>query len=156
VTVTLTDNNPAATVPPFVSIPASESAASFDISTTATDSVKAGTITAKLGASQARAQLIVRPIGVLSLSLRPNPVVGPNYVTGAVTLERPAPAGGINVALSSSRPAIASPVLSSITIPAGSRSKTFRVRTADVTASRTAVIKAIANGIGKGQSLTVN
>lgn len=85
-----------------------------------------------------------------------NPVVGPNPVTGAVTLECVAPAGDIVVALSSSKPSVANPTMSSITIPAGSATGTFTVSTADVSQASTANIKAMANGVTKSVKLTVN
>jgi hypothetical protein len=73
-----------------------------------------------------------------------------------VTLECAAPANGIAVALASSNTAVAAPTASRITIPAGSASGKFTVRTTDVSASGSAIIKATANSITKSRTLTVN
>jgi hypothetical protein len=156
VVVTLTDNIAATTVPPSVTIPAGLKSKTFTITTKVVTANQTGTVTAKLGAVTKNAPLTVRRIGVLSLGLNPNPVVGPNNVTGTVTLEGPATTGGITVALSSSNSAVAAPAVNSILIPAGTSSKTFTIRTADVRSSGTATIKATANGISKSKVLTVN
>ena len=89
-------------------------------------------------------------------SLSPNPVVGPNSATGTVTLECTAAPGAIVVTLSSNNPAVAAPTASSITIPFGSKTGSFTVTTADVSAVSSAVIKATAGGVSKSVKLTVN
>ena len=98
----------------------------------------------------------MHPVGVASLSLRPETVTDTNHATGIVTLSSPAPAGGVVVHLASRNPQVASPTASSINIPAGARVKSFTIRVADVAATRTAIITATANGIRKGAILTVN
>jgi hypothetical protein len=72
-----------------------------------------------------------------------------------VTLEGPAPEGGVIVQLSSRNPGVASPIANSVNIPAGARVKSFTVRVADVDSPRTATITAKANGVGKSAVLTV-
>ncbi|MGB7925100.1 MAG: choice-of-anchor B family protein [Pyrinomonadaceae bacterium] len=154
--VTLTDTNPAATVPASVTVAAGATTATFVITATSQSVEQTGQVTASYNGTSRNATLKVRPVGVLSLTLSPNPVVGPGDVTGTVNLECAAPAGGINVALSTSSAAIASPTVSSILIPAGSSSKTFTVRASDVPASRNVLIKATANGTSKSVILKVN
>ena len=154
--VTLSDNLAATRVPASVTVPEGLTSKTFTITTVPVTATQTGSVTAQLGASTKSASLRVRPIGVQSLGLSPNPVVGPNSVTGTVTLECPAPTGGINVALSSSNPAVAAPTASSISIPARATSKTFSIRTTDVPSTRTAIIKSTANGISKSMTLTVN
>lgn len=156
VVVTLNDNIAATSMPASVTIAAGATNKTFTITTTPVTTTQNGSVTAQLGAVTKSVALRVRPIGVQTLALSPNPVVGPNPVTGTVTLECPAPAGGITVALSSSNPAVAAPTVSSINIPARARSKTFAIRTIDVPASRTAIIKATANAISKSVTLTIN
>jgi glucose/arabinose dehydrogenase len=156
VVVTLSDNLAATRLPASVTVAAGATTKTFTITTIPVTSAQTGSVTAKLGATTRSAALKVRPIGVQSLALSPNPVVGPNTVTGTVTLECPAPASGINVSLSSSNPAVAAPTTSSISIPARATSKTFTIRTVDVPSSRTAIIKATANGITKSVTLTIN
>ena len=156
VVVTLSDNIAATRVPVSVTVPAGATSKTFSITTVPVTASQAGSVTATLGAVTKSAALTVRPIGVLSVVLSPNPVVGPNTVTGTVTLECAAPANGIAVALASSNTAVAAPTASRITIPAGSASGKFTVRTTDVSASGSAIIKATANSITKSRTLTVN
>lgn len=156
VVVTLTNTNPAATVPASVTVPAGANNASFTINTTAVTASESGTITASRGSVSKSGNLTVRPVGLLTLALSPNPVTGPGQVTGTVTLECPAPSGGVAVALSSSSTAVAQVGSPSLTVPAGALSATFLVTTADVSAVSTANIKAVANGTQKTVKLTVN
>lgn len=154
--VTLTDTNPAAATPASVIVPAGGTTATFVITSTAQSVERTGEVKATYNGVTRSAALTVRPIGVLSLTLSPNPVTGPGNVTGTVTLHCAAPAGGINVTLSTSNAAVASPPVGTINIPAGSSAGTFTVRTVDVPATRTVLIKATANGITKSVFLTVN
>jgi hypothetical protein len=156
VIVTLSDNIAATRVPVSVTVPAGLTSKAFTITTVPVTVNQVGSVTATLGAVSKSAALTVRRIGVLSVSLTPNPVVGPNPVTGTVVLECVAPAGGIVVALASTSPAVAAPTVSSLSILAGARSKTFSVRTANVTVSSSAIIKGTANAITKTKTLTVN
>jgi choice-of-anchor B domain-containing protein len=154
--VSLTNTNTAVTVPPNVTVPAGATTATFVITSRAQSVEQTGDVTASYGGASRDVTLRVRPLGVLSLSLSPNPVVGPNNVTGTVTLACAAPSGGINVTLSSSNAAIAGPTVSQLNIPAGSSTKTFTVSTSDVPASRNVLIKATANGVSRSVTLTVN
>jgi len=154
--VALANANPAATVPSSVTVPAGSTSASFLITTSTVASTQTGDVTASLNGLSMSATLTVKPIGVLSLALAPNPVVGPGRVDGTVTLECPAPSGGLAVALSSSSPAVAHPDVASLTVPGGQSTGTFTVSTADVTAVSTATLKAAANGTSKSVKLTVN
>ena len=154
--VSLANANVAANVPSSVTVPAGAITATFVITATVQSVERNGAVTATYGGVNRSVSLRVRPIGVRSLTLNPNPVVGPGNVTGTVTLECAAPAGGINVTLSSSNPSLAAPTVGSINIPAGSSTKTFTIHTIDVTSSHTALIKATANGISKSVALTVN
>ncbi len=154
--VQLTNANTAAHVPASVTVPAGALTATFVITSTAPSVEKTGAVTASYGGGSRSVSLKVRPIGVLTLALNPNPVTGPGNVTGTVTLECVAPAGGINVTLTSSNAALAHPTVGSINIPAGSRTKTFTIQTVDVASSHSALIRATANGITKSLALKVN
>jgi len=154
--VSLSTTNPAASVPASITVPAGATSKSFTISTTPVTSTRTGTVKATSGSSSVSKTLKVRPIGVQSVTLTPNPVTGGNDVTGKVTLECNAAPGDIKVTLSSTKPGIASPTVGSITIPAGSRTGTFSVSTTDVAVKSFATIKAKANGITKSKKLTVN
>ena len=154
IVVTLTNDNPAASVPASVTVAAGANNASFTITTASVTANQLGTVTATRGSVSKSVTLTVRPVGLLSLALSPNPVVGPGQVTGTVTLECPAPAGGVLVALSSSSTAVAQ-VAPSLTIPEGALTATFPVSTADVSVLSSSSIKTTANGSQKTVKLTV-
>ncbi|HVG10765.1 MAG TPA: hypothetical protein VNM67_23880 [Thermoanaerobaculia bacterium] len=153
--VTITDTNPAASMPASVTVPAGATTAKFTITAVAVAAKQAGTVTASYAGVSKSATVTVRPIGVASLTLSPNPVVGPNSVVGTVTLECPAAPSSITVALTSSNAPVASTV-PSLSIPAGSTTGTFTITTADVSVVSSANIKATANGIARTVTLTVN
>jgi FG-GAP-like repeat/Lectin C-type domain len=85
----------------------------------------------------------------------PDPVSGGLLTTGQVTLTAPAGPGGMTVTLSSSDPAVASPVKDRILIYAGSISGTFKIRTTRRTSAAYLTISATANGITRSRELTV-
>lgn len=154
IVVTLTNGNPAATVPASVTVAAGANNASFTIDTDSVAANQVGTVTATYGSISKSGTLTVRPVGLLSLALSPNPVVGPGQVAGTVTLECPAPAGGVAVTLFSSNTAVAQ-VAPSLTVPQGALTATFPVTTADVSVLSSANIKITANGSQKSVKLTV-
>ena len=155
VVVALSDTNPAASMPASVTVPAGATTAKFTITGVVVTSNQTGTVIASSGGVSKSAVLTVRPIGVASVSISPNPVVGPGSATGTVTLECPAAPGNITVTLTSSNPAVAN-VVPSIRVPAGATSASFHVSTADVSVVSYANIRATANGVWKAVRLQVN
>ena len=99
------------------------------------------------------AEPVIAPI---SLSLSPASVIGGYNVTGKITLNVPAPSGGITVSLASSNPAIANPTAASITIPAGAQSGTFTIKTHAVYSLTKVTIAATVNGISKSKVLKIS
>jgi hypothetical protein len=93
-------------------------------------------------------------LSLSSLSVNPTSVTGGNSSTGTVTLSGPAPAGGAQVALSSSHTSVAR-VPSSVTIAAGATSASFTISTSTVAASTAVTISASFSGAGESASLTV-
>jgi hypothetical protein len=89
-----------------------------------------------------------------SLALNPTSVTGGNSSTGTVSLSEPAPAGGVQVALSSSN-TTAARVPSSVTVAAGATKASFTVSTSVVAASTTVAISAASGGATRSASLTV-
>lgn len=154
--VPLSNTNPAASVPASVTVPAGATYATFPVTAPAVTSLQTGTVSASFGGVTKSVTLKVRPIGVASLALSPNPVVGPGSVAGTVTLECPAAPGSVTVALSSTTTSVARPAVASVTIPAGSTAATFTVTTADVSAVSYATIRAATGGVTKSVRLTVN
>jgi hypothetical protein len=90
-----------------------------------------------------------------SLSLSPSIVMGGATSTGTITLTGPAPAGGLAVTVTSSNSAVASTSGGAVAVQAGNRSGSFIVRTFPVSATKTAKISAVANGITETATLTV-
>src|SRR5262249_154108 len=100
--------------------------------------------------------LTLKPIGVTSLSLAPNPVQGGKSVTGTVTLDRAAAPADIVVSLTSTKAGVA-PGPASLTTPKGSQKATFTINTTGVasTTSVTISAKVAANGVTKSIVLSV-
>ncbi|MFL6199924.1 MAG: hypothetical protein ACJ76J_12150 [Thermoanaerobaculia bacterium] len=153
--VALANTNPAAGVPASVTVPAGATTAKFTITGVTVTANQTGTVTASYGGVSKSAMLTVRPIGIASVSISPNPVVGPSSAVGTVALECPAAPGNIVVTLTSGNPAVAN-VVPSIRVPAGSTTAPFYVSTADVSVVSYANIRATANGVWKAVKLTVN
>ncbi len=154
VVVAITLSHAAAAAPSSVTVPAGATYATFPITGAPVQSTVSGQVHASLDGISRSATLSVLPIRPATLTLTPNPVVGPNPVTGTVTLDCPAPAGGLVVSLSSMSTAVAR-VGASVLVPAGASSATFPVTTADVAAVSYATIRAAANGTTRSVKLTV-
>src|SRR5689334_21120871 len=101
----------------------------------------------------------------IALTLSSAKVVGGNPLTATIALAAPAPAGGVEVTLTSSDNAVAqfgsrlAPAIgtSQLTIPAGSVSATFPVRTFGVAASTTVTLKAaVLGGTGTAPLVVVS
>jgi acetyl esterase/lipase len=152
--VSLANTNPVAVVPASVTVAAGSTNVSFTITAPAVTSNQDGTVTATLGSLSKSGTLTVRPIGLASLAIAPNPVVGPAPATGTVTLECAADPGPITVTVTTTS-TVAQPT-PSFTIPQGQTTGTFNITTADVSTASNATIRATANGIGKSVTLTVN
>jgi hypothetical protein len=153
--ISLTNGNPVASMPSSVTVAAGATSASFSITAPAVTSNQGGTVTATQGSLTKSATLTVRPVGLASLNLSPNPVTGPSPVTGTVTLECPATPGPITVTLSTTS-TVAQPDVPSLTIPQGQTTGTFNITTATVATQSKATIKAAANGGSKSVTLVVN
>jgi hypothetical protein len=117
--------------------------------------MQTGTISATFGGQTYSRQLIVRPIGLQSLALSPNPVTGGTKLIGTAKLECKAGQWPVTVRLGSNRPAFASPVAVDLVIPQGVQSETFDVTTSKVTYNTEAWIFGTANKITKSKLLKV-
>jgi hypothetical protein len=153
IVVALSDNLAATTVPASVTVAAGANKATFTIKTTVVTVKQTGTVTATMNGASKTAALAVRPIGVLSVSVTPNPVKGGSSMTGTVTLERPAPSN-MTVTLRDSLTTATTPA--SVVVPAGQTSKTFTVTTTAVTATQKGTVTATLNGIAKSVVFTIN
>jgi hypothetical protein len=98
---------------------------------------------------------VINPVAVTSLALDPAAVTGGGgAVTGTVTLNAPALAGGANVSLASSNPAAAS-VPPAVSIAAGNVSATFPVTTYLVGANTNVTISAAYGSSSRTATLSV-
>ena len=93
-------------------------------------------------------------VGLSSFTLKPNTVVQGTPSVATVTLDGPAPAGGVTVTLTSLNPAVAS-VPGSVTVPEGATSAQVLVDTLAVTKSTVVTIQAFYNGVFLSPQLTV-
>jgi hypothetical protein len=157
-TFAITDTLAAASPPSTVTIAAGALEKSFTIPTTPVLSTQSGTVTARFGGTGGVSStdgLSIRPISVDTLTLTPNPVVGPNSSIGAIVLECNAGPQAITVSLGTTNASVASPAVLTLTIPVGTKNRSFTVRTANVSTVSSATIKATANGRTKTKTLTV-
>jgi hypothetical protein len=150
--VSLSDNNAAAQTPATVTVPASASSASFTITTTSVTTTTSATINATYNGITRSATLTINP-WLASVSMSPTSVVGGASSTGTVTLNAPAPTGGILVTLSDNNAAATAPA--SVTVAANARTASFAVTTVPVSTSTTVTVSASYNGTTRTASLTI-
>jgi hypothetical protein len=157
--VALSSNNGAASAPPSVTVPAGATTATFPVNTTTVASSTTVTISAVYSGVTRTASLAVAPAPpppptLSSLSLNPTSVIGGlQSSNGTATLSGPAPAGGVQVLLSSNNGAASVP--SSVTVPAGATSATFTVSTSAVLVSTSVTISASYNSTAQTATLSV-
>jgi hypothetical protein len=127
-----TDTPSAVQLPATVAIPALATSVTFPVTALAVAGATNLTITATLpGVPAASVALTVIPgpaLAVSSYTLAPFSMIGPGVVTNAtVTINQPAPAGGVSIAMSAS---IAQPAKfpATVNIPAGQTSAAFTVQ----------------------------
>lgn len=147
VVVSLSTNNPAATVPASVTVRAGRTNAFVSVTTQRVTEPTPVAITATLGGTSRSATLIVNPpsppVKLLALSLDPPGLVGGSSSTGTVIIGTPAPQGGTAVPLRSSH--VIANVPASVTVPAGETRATFPVTTSAVTTSTAVTISGTLN-----------
>ena len=161
--VDISVNSTLASAPPFVTIPAGQTATTFTITTQPHQGLDAlvivgvGTVNSSREATLRITQTTTTPPppSVSALSLSPATVIGGQSSTGTVTLTSAAPSGGLVVALASSNTSAAT-VPASVTVAAGSSSATFTVTTLSGSTTRTSTISAAAGGVTRTATLTVN
>lgn len=161
-TVVLTSSLPAvASVPSSVFVPAGSSSFSYTVATSpvATDtSVQISARVFNVSIPGAVATLRVLAPVLTSLYIDPPSAAGegrfvPDWLPpmGIVSINAPAPAGGLSIALVSSNPA--APVASSVSISAGSMSARFPIYTHSVSAPTVAEISVRLGTIAKSATL---
>ncbi|HET7434438.1 MAG TPA: RHS repeat-associated core domain-containing protein [Thermoanaerobaculia bacterium] len=155
--VSLSSTDPSlVTVPSRMTIPAGATAAAETLPTAAVSSPTPVVITAtRQGVARSNTvTLTPPPVTIASLTLAKSSVVGTNLVTGTVTLTDAAPAGGVEVELSSSDIAAAS-LPPTITVAAGVRQGTFVIETHLVSTTTALTITAVHATTTKTAALSV-
>ncbi len=144
-----------ASVPTFVTVPASTEIGRFDIATVQVDASTVVPISVTGGGVTRSADLtIVANVPALTaLTVSPTSVTGGATATGTVTLGSAAPAGGVVVSLGSNLPGAAS-VPATVTVPGGATSATFPVTTSAVDTT-TVQLSATLGSVTQFASLTV-
>ncbi len=100
------------------------------------------------------ATFTVSNVGLTSLVLNPSSVKGGNISIATITLNAPAPPGGLGVAITTDQPLVVHPPLFVI-VPGGRTSFSFAVRTTPVRATTVANVTASANASQVSATLTV-
>jgi LmbE family N-acetylglucosaminyl deacetylase len=153
--VSTASNNAAAVVPETVVVPEGALTADFAVATSAVAAVTSVSISSTAGTVTKSATLVITPrTAVSSIVLSPASVGSGGASVATVTINAPAPAGGLSVTTRSSNTAVAT-VPASVLVPEGATSATFSVLAKTVTVSSTASISAAAGGVTKSATLTV-
>ncbi len=150
--VGIASSDPAVIVPATITVPAGKSSFTFPVVTSSVSALTAATLTATLGGATETASLTVLPIRAISLVFNPARIIISGASTGNITLNAPAPVGGLAVALSTDSPKIVT-VPTTVLVPAGQTSTTFSVTGVQV---GTAGITATLGGQTQTASLTVS
>jgi thermitase len=129
-----------ASVPESVTVPEGETTARFPVATAEVATTGELTIGAAFGQVTRSATLTLLPLGPDAVEIRRPELTGGAGATGILTLNGPAPAGGLTVALTSNRPFVLVP--ESVVVAAGASQSEFPVETAPVRSDRAAVIAA--------------
>lgn len=134
-------NTSVATVPSSVTIPQGSSSKTFTITTNSGTTGASATITASRGTVSISQILTVVPIALQNLSLNSYAVTGGTAVGAVVSIPVAAGSGGYVVSLTSSNTSAATPP-SSVTIAAGTTSKSFTITTKPVSGTAFVTITA--------------
>jgi uncharacterized protein (TIGR03437 family) len=155
VQITLSSDNPSASMPPSVTIAAGQSSISFAVSTSTVSSPAIATLTAT-SANAVSTPLAINPAvmgRITGWSVAPTTVTGGQSSTGTVTINAPAPAGGLVINLSSNNAAASVPP--SMTVPAGQTSATVAISSFGVSSQTTAILTASSANV-LSAPLTIN
>lgn len=150
-TVNLTTSEATAVTPSSVTILAGQISRDFPIQTAVVEAPRPVRITASIAANQVSTVLNVRP--AVTISVRPDSVVGGNPVTVDVELGDAAPVGGVDVDIRSDNPAVIPPV--TVTVAAGQHTSTFFQATSPVVSEAEVTLTALYGGFSGTAVLTL-
>ncbi len=148
--VSLSSSAPAGTVPATVLVPLGATTATFPITTAVVPAPVVDTLTATLEGISKTTALTLQPIQATSLILTPANVIAGVQAVGTVTVNAPAPPGGLVVTLSQT--GVAETLPATATVPAGATTATFTIGTPT---AGSATIAAVVGGQTRTATLTV-
>lgn len=147
VVLPVSDNNLDTVVPSSVTVATGSSSATFNMTTKAVAVNTPVTVTVGF----LSLTVVIKAPVPTSIVLSPTSVVGGNSVVGTVTLDGPAPVGGLVLACWDTNAAINAP--GSVTVPEGATTATFVVTTNIVAATTNGYVKVGANGVTKTSAI---
>lgn len=150
VTIEMTSNSAAAALPSSVRIGGGQLSSSLAGTTSVVAADTPVTFTARLNGSEVTDTVLVRTGTLAALTVNPSELVGGTEATGTVTLSGP-PSSNRFINLSSNSSAITVPT--SVTVPSGSATQDFLIRTSAVNADAVRLVTASANGVVRTASM---
>jgi len=152
--VTLVSNNPkVANVPASITIPKGKISQDFPINLGGVTAETTVDLTATANGFSAGTSISVRPLKLTKLTLSATPVLGGAALTGTVTIELPAPVGGMLIDLGSQKSYATVP--NTVLIPAGQTSVKFPINTTGISQTDETDINAWTATNGVTAELTV-
>jgi hypothetical protein len=151
--VKLSGSGASASWPASVTVKPGATSAMFIVKTAAVQAPGTLEMSASLDGASQTATLTINPPALVLLTVSPSSVVGGRSSTGRLVLSGPAPSGGLKVSLSSSANSVT--VAATITIPAGSASATFAIKTKPVSSTTKATITASLSGGSETATLSL-
>ena len=134
------DNTAAVTVPASITVPAGQTTQTFTAKTNPVAAVTDVTVTAQYGQATTDGGLRVNPPALKKLTVSSASFVAPcQTITGKVTLTGKAPAGGVQITLTTTNPAVTLPP--SVTVGAGNTNATFVISGSAVTTTTAGLVK---------------
>ncbi|MFM7187741.1 MAG: OmpL47-type beta-barrel domain-containing protein [Armatimonadota bacterium] len=153
VSISLSSNVPVLTLPATLSIPAGKSSAIVDMQSNTVGQLVTANVTAMVNGGSTSQSIQIKPVEVSKLSFLPTSVKGGISTQATITLASNATIDTV-VNLASSTPASAS-VPATVTVPKGSKTATFTVTTATVTANKSVKISAVSGTVVVAATLNV-
>jgi glucose/arabinose dehydrogenase len=154
-TVTLSSSDPGVLqVPTSMQVGAGLTSGSFTYTTTGVATNTPVVITASAGGANATANITVLKANLAEMTFNPNVVYGGNSSVATLTLNGKAPAGGLDITLSSGNPTLAQ-VPANLIINAGSGSGQFTITTIPVTAQQVVSITATLGAQSLARTFTI-
>jgi hypothetical protein len=154
VVVQLSESSPLVSMPTSVTVLAGQTSATFTVTTLSVNATTFVEVFATYGGSSKQATLTLTPLQLASFNLSSNAVFERQTVTGTVTLNGAALAGGAVVTLTNSNPNAAT-VPTSVTFAQGQSTKTFTITTKSVLTTQLTSITATRGSVSLYQSLSV-